>query len=69
MSPIKKLARILTDEIRGEFDLTFEAEDGQIFRFRATEEQIVDLIRDPEKILKDDEEEDDLTESKELGDE
>ena len=68
MTPIKNLSRVITDEVRGEFHLTLEAEDGQTFRVRATEEQITGLIQELEELLGDDEE-DDLTERKELGDE
>ena len=68
MNPIKKLSRILTDEVRGEFHLTLEAEDGQTFQVRATEQQITGLIQELEELLSNDEE-DDLTERKELGDE
>ena len=68
MNPIKNLSRILTDEVHGEFHLTLEAEDGQTFRVRATEKQITDLIQELEELLGDDEE-DELTERKELGDE
>jgi hypothetical protein len=68
MNPIKNLSRILTDEIHGEFHLTLEAEDGQTFRVCVTEKQITGLIQELEELLRYDEE-DDLTERKELGDE
>jgi len=68
MNPIKKLSRIFLDEVRGEFHLTFEAEDGQTFQVRATEKQVTGLIEELEELLGDDQE-DDLTERKELGDE
>ena len=66
----KKLARMLSDEIRGEFHLTFEYEDGEVFRVRATEQQVAGLIEDLDELLGDDvEAEDELTEHKEMGDE
>ena len=66
----KKLARMLSDEIRGEFHLTFENEDGEVFRVRATEQQVAGLIEDLDELLGDDvEAEDELTEQKEMGDE
>jgi antitoxin component of MazEF toxin-antitoxin module len=66
----KKLARILSDEIRGEFYLTIENEDGEIFQVRATEQQVADLIEELDDLLGDDaEEEDEVTEHKEMGDE
>ena len=66
----KKLARMLSDEIRGEFHLTFENEDGGVFRVRATEQQVAGLIEDLDELLGDDvEAEDELTEHKEMGDE
>ncbi|GJE11417.1 hypothetical protein [Methylobacterium longum] len=66
----KKLARMLSDEIRGEFHLTFENEDGEVFRVRATEQQVAGLIEDLDELLGDDvEAEDELTEHKEMGDE
>jgi antitoxin component of MazEF toxin-antitoxin module len=66
----KKLARILSDEIRGEFHLTIENEDGEIFQVRATEQQVADLIEELDDLLGDDaEEEDEVTEHKEMGDE
>lgn len=70
MTPPKKLARMLSDEIRGEFHLTFENEDGEVFRVRATEQQVTALIEDLDELLGDDvEAEDELTEHKEMGDE
>ena len=69
MNPIKRLARVLTDEVHGEFHLTLETEDGATFRVCATEKQISDLIQELDELLGDDGEEDDLTERKELGDE
>jgi hypothetical protein len=64
------LARILSDEIRGEFYLTIENEDGEIFQVRATEQQVADLIEELDDLLGDDaEEEDEVTEHKEMGDE
>lgn len=68
MNPVKKLSRVFLDEVRGEFHLTFEAEDGQTFQVCATETQVMDLIVELEELLSD-EQEDDLTERKELGDE
>lgn len=66
----KKLARMLSDGIRGEFHLTFENEDGEVFRVRATEQQVAGLIEDLDELLGDDvEAEDELTEHKEMGDE
>ena len=66
----KKLARVLSDEIRGEYHLTFEGEDGEVFRISATQQQIEDLIQELDELLGDDaEEEDEVTEHKELGDE
>jgi hypothetical protein len=66
----KKLARMLSDEIRGEFHLTFENEDGDVFRVRVTEQQVAGLIEDLDELLGDDvEAEDELTEHKEMGDE
>jgi hypothetical protein len=70
MTPPKKLARMLSDEIRGEFHLTFENDDGEVFRVRATEQQVTALIEDLDELLGDDvEAEDELTEHKEMGDE
>lgn len=70
MTPPKKLARMLSDEIRGEFHLTFENEDGEVFRVRATEQQVTALIEDLDELLGDNvEAEDELTEHKEMGDE
>ena len=70
MTVPKKLARMLSDEIRGEFHLTFENEDGEVFRVRATEQQVAGLIEDLDQLLGDDvESEDELTEHKEMGDE
>lgn len=61
---------MLSDEIRGEFHLTFENEDGEVFRVRATEQQVTALIEDLDELLGDDvEAEDELTEHKEMGDE
>ena len=68
MNPIKKLSRIFTDEVHGEFHLTLESEDGATFRVCATEKQISDLMQELEELLSN-AEEDDLTERKELGDE
>ncbi|WP_457108689.1 hypothetical protein [Methylobacterium sp. P5_C11] len=66
----KKLVRMLADEIRGEFHLTFENEDGEVFRVRVTEQQVAGLIQDLDELLGDDvENEDELTEHKEMGDE
>lgn len=66
----KKLARVLSDEIHGEYHLTFEAEDGEVFRIRATQQQVEDLIQELDDLVGDDaEEEDEVTERKELGDE
>lgn len=66
----KKLARFLSDEIHGEYHLTLEAEDGEVFRIRATQSQIEDLIQELDDLLGDDaEEEDEVAERKELGDE
>lgn len=66
----KKLARVLSDEIQGEYHLTFEAEDGEVFRVRANEQQVADLIQELDDLLGDDaEEEDEATEHKEMGDE
>jgi hypothetical protein len=66
----KKLARILSDEIRGEFHLIIENEDGEIFQVRATEQQVADLIEELDDLLGyDAEEEDEVTEHKEMGDE
>ncbi|MGH1572686.1 hypothetical protein ACRAWG_20955 [Methylobacterium sp. P31] len=70
MTTPKKLARMLSDEIRGEFHLTFENEDGEVFRVRATEQQVMDLIEELDELLGDDsEQEDEITEHKEMGDE
>ncbi len=70
MTVPKKLARMLSDEIRGEFHLTFENEDGEVFRVRVTEQQVAGLIEDLDQLLGDDfESEDELTEHKEMGDE
>ena len=68
MNPVKKLSRIFLNEVRGEFHLTFEAEDGQTFQICATEAQVMAFIEELEELLSDDQE-DDLTERKELGDE
>ena len=66
----KRLARVLSDEIHGEYHLTFEAEDGEAFQVSATQQQIEDLIQELDELLGDDaEEEDEVTEHKELGDE
>ena len=40
MNPIKKLTRVLTDEVHGEFHLTLEAENGETFQVSATEKQM-----------------------------
>lgn len=65
----KRLSRVLSDEVHGEFHLTFEAEDGEVFRISVTEKQVEDLIQELDDLLGDDAEEDELTERKELGDE
>ena len=66
----RKLARVLSDEIHGKYHLTFEAEDGEVFRISATQQQVEDLIQELDELLGDDaEEEDEVTEHKELGDE
>jgi hypothetical protein len=70
MSTIRKLARILTDEVHGEFHITLEAQDGETFQVCATETQVQDLIVELDALIGDDaDEEDDLTERKEFGDE
>ncbi|MER2265576.1 hypothetical protein [Methylobacterium oxalidis] len=69
MSPIKKLARVLTDEVQGEFRITLEAEGGETFQVAATEQQIADLIDELDDLLGDDADEDEVTEHKEMGDE
>lgn len=70
MRPPKKLARVLSDEVHGAFHLAFETEDGEVFRVRASEQQITDLIQELEDLLDDDaEDEDAVTERKEMGDE
>ena len=69
MSPIRKLARILTDEVHGALHITLEADDGETFQVSATQAQVEDLIVELDALIADDEEEDDLTERKELGDE
>ncbi|WP_132256113.1 hypothetical protein [Methylobacterium segetis] len=69
MAPIKRLARVLTDEVHGEFRLTLEAEDGATFQVSATEQQIADLIDELDDLLGDDADEDEVTEHKEMGDE
>lgn len=66
----KKLVRMLSDEIGGEFHLTFENEVGEVFRVRVTEQQIEDLIEELDELLGDDaEQEDEVAEHKEMGDE
>jgi len=70
MNPTKRLARILTDEIHGEYQITLQAEDGETFRVIATEQQIADLMDELDDLLGDDaDEEDEVTEHKEMGDE
>ncbi|KQP88971.1 hypothetical protein [Methylorubrum extorquens] len=70
MKSLKKLARVLTEELHGEFCLTLEAEDGEAFGIRMTEKQIEDLIQELDDLLGDDtDEEDAATERKEMGDE
>lgn len=69
MAPIKKLTRVLTDEVHGEFRITLEAEGGETFQVVATEQQIADLIDQLDDFLVDDADEDAVTEHKEMGDE
>ncbi|GEP07813.1 hypothetical protein [Methylobacterium oxalidis] len=69
MASIKKLTRVLTDEVHGEFRITLEAEGGETFRVAATEQQIADLIDELDDLLGDDADEDEVTEHKEMGDE
>ncbi|AWN44382.1 hypothetical protein [Methylobacterium durans] len=69
MAPIKRLARVLTDEVHGEFHITLEAEGGETFQVAATEQQIADLIDELDDLLGDDADEDEVTEHKEMGDE
>ena len=71
MNPIKRLARVLTNEVHGEFLITLEDEDGEAFQVAATEQQIANLIQELDELLgdDDDDEEDEVTGRKEMGDE
>ncbi|AWN42862.1 hypothetical protein DK389_23110 [Methylobacterium durans] len=69
MTPIKRLARFLTDEVHGEFHITLEAEGAETFQVIATEQQIAGLIEKLDDLLGDDADEDEVTEHKEMGDE
>lgn len=54
MAPTKKLARVLADEIKEGYRLTFEAMDGEVFRIIATEDQLNDLADEIDELLGDD---------------
>jgi hypothetical protein len=70
MNPIKRLARVFTNEVHGEFLITLEAKDGETFQVAATEQQIANLIQELDELLgDDDDEEDEVTGRKEMGDE
>lgn len=70
MNLIKRLARVLINEVHGEFLITFEDEDGEAFQVAATEQQIAGLIDELDDLLGDDaDEEDEVTGRKEMGDE
>lgn len=64
MAPTKKLARVLADEVKEGYRLTFEATDGEIFRILATEDQLGDLADEIDELLSEDDS-DDLTEEQE----
>ncbi|GJD71516.1 hypothetical protein [Methylobacterium gnaphalii] len=57
MTPTKKLARVLTNEVEGGFHLTLEAQDGEIFRIFLTEDQMGDLADEIDEVLSDDDNE------------
>jgi hypothetical protein len=69
MNPIKRLTRVLTNKVHGEFLITLEAKDGETFQVAATEQQIADLIQELDGLLDDADEEDEVTGRKEMGDE
>ena len=51
MALAKKLARALTDEVEGGFQITLEMDDGQIVRVFATEEQLADFADDFDELV------------------
>jgi hypothetical protein len=51
MAGMKKVERILTDEVKGGFRMTFECEQGEIFQFLTTEAQVNDLIEELDELL------------------
>ena len=69
MNPIKRLTRVLTNKVHGEFLITLEAKDGEAFQVAATEQQIANLIQELDGLLDDADEEDEVTGRKEMGDE
>ncbi|MCE4223405.1 hypothetical protein HCU64_06545 [Methylobacterium sp. C25] len=65
MIPIKKLARVLTDQVEGGFHLTLEAEGGEIFRVFLTEGQMGDLADEIDEVLSEDDVEDNTAQADE----
>ena len=55
MTAMKILARVLTDEVPGGFQITMETDDGQIIRVFATENQVSALADEILELLDDDE--------------
>ena len=70
MAGMKKVERILTDEVNGGFRMTFECEQGEIFQFLTTEAQVNDLIEELDELLgSDDADEADDGEKEHIGEE
>jgi hypothetical protein len=51
MAGMKKVERILTDEVKGGLRMTFECEQGEIFQFLTTDAQVNDLIEELDELL------------------
>ncbi|GJD93973.1 hypothetical protein [Methylobacterium iners] len=56
MAPMKILARVLTDDVEGGYQITLETDDGQVVRVFATENQLSDLADDIDELLSDEDE-------------
>ncbi|MDP4006216.1 hypothetical protein [Methylobacterium sp. NEAU K] len=69
MSPIRKLDRVLTEEVSAGCQLTIEDENGEAYQIVATESQIKALIEDLSAYLSKAGTEDELVDHEEMGDE
>ena len=69
MAGMKKVERILTDEVNGGFRMTCECEQGEIFQFFTTGAQVNDLIEELDELLADDADEAGDDEKEHVGEE